>query len=277
MSAKTDPSCRDLEPSSNIVTRLLKVRHPRQQNHRARTPATKDPTNHARTPRPPHQRTGRIHTLDVPEIHRRHILHQRPETPLLHRGPKGDKNHPSRAYGARSQPGNPHKPTPRETAHQAISNGQQHTRKTQILLPQFSRLGPKESSQDRSHDTKTASRLQGDEPVSSSSSSREDPTGRVATSCRQKLQQHNRKLMWCCKKAHELRSRSACHHGIGASEDNESQIHQLLPHMTKPISSATKTRIRRSKVKDSALRASRREVLDARDKGVATGKAKSTV
>ena len=48
------PSLVTSSPALTIVNRLLEVRHHRQQNYRACTPATKGPTNHGYPPRPPH-------------------------------------------------------------------------------------------------------------------------------------------------------------------------------------------------------------------------------
>ena len=123
--------------------------------------------------------------------------------------------------GARSHRSNPHKVTQREADQRAISNERHYPRQTQTLLHHSSRLGPKESSQDGSHDTRTAPCLQEGEPGSGRG---EDTTGRLATNRRQKLQQHDGQQMCRRKEAHELH-----HHRIGASEDGNHKPINTIP------------------------------------------------
>lgn len=222
-------------PALTIVLRPLKVQDHRQQIPRASLSATKGPSRHGFPPEPPHRRTGRVHILAVSETHGRRLVRQ--PSPL-HQDAEGDKNHPSRAYGARSNGGNP--------------SGRHHPRKTQTIRHHSCRLGAKEIRQDGSHDTEAAPFRRESGP---SGGGGEDTTGRVATDRRQKLQQHDRQQICCRQQAHEQGSRSSCHHGIrgfrGRQTTNPSTP---FPHDDANPIIITMPRPLRSKIEDSDLR-----------------------
>ena len=187
----TDPAITS-NPAYTNVNRLRKIRHHRQQHDRACTPNAKRSARYGCSPRPPYRRTDRILILDGSEIHGRHIQIQQRKPRLLYQSPERAEDHPSGAYGSRSNDSSTSPKTPilLKDHHHTISAQHQNTRQAQNLLRISPRPGPKKSRQDRIHAINTGAYPEKrSQRISSSTKAAATTTRRMATSGRFQLLQ----------------------------------------------------------------------------------------